>query len=169
VRGFVNGKEDKKVSGSSSSRPSRWEAHRNALMLSLAFSSLLFGFAFVPVSDAYTYSSSHSYKANLNDIYTDWDNPTWIKQSITAYSNGQNFDAVEYSTSSGGTTAFFLVSLSGSGVTVRSSTERIVWSTWDCQQVLWLFPIRSQSPTLNTQVDYVGGGGFTFSDYFYAG
>jgi hypothetical protein len=155
------------MNGENSSRPSRWEAHRNALLLSLAFSSLLFGFAFVPVADAYTYSSSHSYTRNISDIYTDWDNPGWIKLQTTGYSNGQKLDAIEYYTDFGGDSwPWWQIAVMNSGTTKINDYERIAWAQFYCLE--WFFGnIRVEEPILNTRVDYLGGGGFSFTDYTY--
>lgn len=151
------------MNGENSHRPSRLEAHRNSLLLSLAFSSLLFGFAFVPVVDAYTYSGSHTYTANVSDLYTDWENPCWIRLKTTAYSNGQKLDAIEYYTEFGESWPFYGVSVMGSGTTTLSDYVRIAWAQFFCVQ--WF--VRSETPTLNTMVTYLGGGGFQFQDYPY--
>ncbi|MFW9786168.1 MAG: hypothetical protein ACFFE2_12525 [Candidatus Thorarchaeota archaeon] len=149
-------------------KPSRLQAHRNALLLSLAFASFFVGVAYLPVADAYLHQGGpHDYNEDVDIIYTDWSHPGWIEITTTAYSNGQKLDAIEYSTDYGGTTSTYTIAKTDSGTTTLNDYERIAWAEFTCREWWWIFVIREETPILNTHVEYLGGGGFDFTDYYY--
>lgn len=149
-------------------RVSRLEAHRNALLLSLAFTSFLVGVAYLPIADAFLYQGGpHHYDEDVDDIYTDWAHPGWVKITTYAYSNGQKLDAIEFSTDYGGTTATYTIARIDGGTTKLNDYERIAWAEFLCREWWWIFILREETPILNTHVEYLGEGGFAWTDYYY--
>ncbi len=146
-------------------RMSRWEAHRNSLMLSLAFAAFLVGLVYIPTVNAYTYESDpHPYDWDVDKLYTGWDHPAWIKITTTAYSDGDDLDDVEYSTDYGGAEGVYTVWDHDSGVTYVNADQRIAWAQFECIEWWFIFRIRTQFPKLKTTVTHTGGGSFTFTD-----
>jgi len=149
-----------------SNRPSRLQAHRNALLLSLAFTSFIVGVAYIPLAGAYTYSAGPEvYNRDVDAIYTDWGHTAWIELEAWGYSNGQHLDAADHGVDCGGASGVYTVVSTDHGITTIDEDERVAWGQFLCREWYYFWVVREEAPILNICIEYIGEGSFDFTLY----